>query len=309
MDNRDTYVRQVKLLMEALPEVSKETVFALKGGTAINLFVQNFPRLSVDIDLAYQTFVDRHTDLAAIDQALINITESLNNKPGIYAIRQENNADEKRIIVNGAQTQIKIEVSPVWRGLLKPSVNMPVCERVEMEFGFTTMQVVSQPDLYGGKICAALDRQHPRDLFDVLNLLEQPGMTRDIFDGFLCYLLGHPRPIAELLNPNWDIARITALYKQEFSGMTSQDIPLADLLTVPERLQQKLQSYFTEQDRQFLISYKQNEPDWSLYRYPHIQHLPAIRWKLRNLTTLNSKNPTKFMAAGNKLEAVLEQYY
>mgnify|MGYP000870972881 CR=1 FL=1 len=214
MDLRDSYARQVKLLMAALPHVAKESCFALKGGTAINLFVQDFPRLSVDIDLA------------AINDALKRITASLNGRPGITAIRQENKADEKRIIVNTADAKIKIEVSPVWRGLLLPPAEMPVCERVEMDYGFTTMSVVSLADLYGGKICAALDRQHPRDLFDVLNMLEKPGLMREIFDGFLCYLAGHPRPIAELLAPNWDTARIATLYAQEFSGMTQQETSL-----------------------------------------------------------------------------------
>nr|WP_285198905.1 nucleotidyl transferase AbiEii/AbiGii toxin family protein [Klebsiella aerogenes] len=211
MDLRDSYARQVRLLMATLPHVAKESCFALKGGTAINLFVQDFPRLSVDIDLAYKTYTDRDTDLAAINDALMRITESLNGRAGITAIRQENKADEKRIIVNTADAKIKIEVSPVWRGLLLPPTEMPVCEQVEMEYGFTTMNVVSQADLYGGKICAALDRQHPRDLFDVLNMLEKPGLTREIFDGFLCYLAGHPRPIAELLSPNWDTPRIATL--------------------------------------------------------------------------------------------------
>ncbi|ECI6120903.1 nucleotidyl transferase AbiEii/AbiGii toxin family protein [Salmonella enterica subsp. enterica] len=308
MDLRDIYIRQVKLLMTALPHVAKESCFALKGGTAINLFVQDFPRLSVDIDLAYKTFSDRNTDLAAINDALMRITESLNGRPGIAAIRQENKADEKRIIVNAVDAQIKIEVSPVWRGLLLPPAEMPVCEQVEMEYGFTTMNVVSLADLYGGKICAALDRQHPRDLYDVLNMLEKPGLTREIFDGFLCYLAGHPRPIAELLAPNWDTARIATLYAQEFSGMTQRETSLESLLSVTTLLPQALQSHFTDQDRQFLMSYKQHRPDWSQYRYPEIQYLPAIRWKLRNLAVLEDKNPAKFATAVSKLEGVLEQH-
>ncbi|KMK84531.1 nucleotidyl transferase AbiEii/AbiGii toxin family protein [Pectobacterium brasiliense] len=309
MDQRDIYARQVKLLMTALPHVAKEPCFALKGGTAINLFVQDFPRLSVDIDLVYQTFIDRDSDLIAIDDALMRITESLNGRQGITAIQQENKADEKRIIVNTADAQIKIEVSPVWRGLLLPPAEMPVCEQVEMEYGFTTMSVVSLADLYGGKICAALDRQHPRDLFDVLNMLEKPCLTREIFDGFLCYLAGHPRPIAELLAPNWDTSRIATLYAQEFSGMTQQETSLESLLSVATLLPQALKSHFTAQDRQFLLSYKQNNPDWSLYRYPDIQHLPAIRWKQHNLSALHAKNPAKFSAAVGKLEKVLEQHF
>jgi hypothetical protein len=212
----------------------------------------------VDIDLAYKAYADRDTDLAVINDALMRITASLNGRPGITAIRQENKTDEKRIIVNTADAQIKIEVSPVWRGLLLPPTEMPVCEQVEMEYGFTTMNIVSLADLYGGKICAALDRQHPRDLFDVLNMLEKPGLTREIFDGFLCYLTGHPRPIAELLAPNWDTARIATLYAQEFSGMTQQETSLESLLSVTTLLPQALKSHLTDRDRQFLFSYKQN---------------------------------------------------
>ncbi|HAV2023791.1 TPA: nucleotidyl transferase AbiEii/AbiGii toxin family protein [Citrobacter koseri] len=309
MDLRDSYARQVRLLMATLPHVAKESCFALKGGTAINLFVQDFPRLSVDIDLAYKTYANRDTDLAAINDALMRITESLNGRPGITAIRQENKADEKRIIVNTADAQIKIEVSPVWRGLLLPPTEMAVCEQVEMEYGFTTINVVSQADLYGGKICAALDRQHPRDLFDVLNMLEKPGLTREIFDGFLCYLAGHPRPIAELLAPNWDTSRIATLYAQEFSGMTQRETSLESLLSVTALLPQALKSHLTDRDRRFLLSYKQNNPDWSLYRYPEIQHLPAIRWKLRNLAVLKDRNLGKFAVAASKLEGVLAQYF
>ncbi|HID9122112.1 TPA: nucleotidyl transferase AbiEii/AbiGii toxin family protein [Klebsiella michiganensis] len=293
---RDSYARQVRLLMTALPHVAKESCFALKGGTAINLFVQDFPRLSVDIDLA------------VINDALMRITESLNGRSGITAIRQENKADEKRITVNTADSKIKIEVSPVWRGLLLPPAEMPVCEQVEMEYGFTTMNVVLLADLYGGKICAALDRQHPRDLFDVLNMLEKPGLTREIFDGFLCYLAGHPRPIAELLAPNWDTARIATLYAQKFSGMTQRETSLESLLSVTTLLPQALKSHLTDRDRQFLLSYKQNSPDWSLFCYPEIQHLPAILWKLRNLALLKDKNPAKYVAAVSKLKGVLEKY-
>jgi len=57
----DIYRSQVELLLRVLPYVAKEKVFALKGGTAINLFVRDLPRLSVDIDLTYLPFEDRAT--------------------------------------------------------------------------------------------------------------------------------------------------------------------------------------------------------------------------------------------------------
>ena len=53
MDRTSVYYKQVQLLVQLLPLVAEEDCFALKGGTAINLFVCDLPRLSVDIDLVY----------------------------------------------------------------------------------------------------------------------------------------------------------------------------------------------------------------------------------------------------------------
>jgi hypothetical protein len=67
----------VALLIRILPLVAVEKDFALKGGTAINLFVRDLPRLSVDIDLTYLPVADRPTSLAAIDKAMARIAESI----------------------------------------------------------------------------------------------------------------------------------------------------------------------------------------------------------------------------------------
>ena len=91
--------------------------------------------------------------------------------------------------------------------------------------------------------------------------------------------------------------------------MTQQETSLESLLSVTTSLSQALKSHLTDKDRQFLLSYKQNNADWSLYRYPEIQHLPAIRWKLHNLAVLKEKNPAKYAAAVSKLEGVLGQYF
>lgn len=69
----DRYRSQVALLIRILPFVAEEPDFALKGGTAINLFVRDMPRLSVDIDLTYLPVQDRKASLAAIDAAMKRI--------------------------------------------------------------------------------------------------------------------------------------------------------------------------------------------------------------------------------------------
>src|SRR5690554_4687756 len=168
MDKDSPYYKQVSLLIRMLPVVATEPVFALKGGTAINLFVRDFPRLSVDIDLAYLPLESREEALINVRAALQRITDRINTQANTRAIFQDNNkVDELRLVVSNPDATIKIEVSPVARGTLHQPEIMPVQESVEDEFGYAEIQVVSLPDLYGGKLCAAMDRQHPRDLFDM----------------------------------------------------------------------------------------------------------------------------------------------
>lgn len=304
--NRDSsYYRQVSLLMRMLPMVANEAVFALKGGTAINLFVRDFPRLSVDIDLAYLLTEPRDEALRNIRMALSKITERANAQPRLRAVLQDNRSDELRIVVTDDSATIKIEVSPVARGTLHAARLLPVSESVEDEFGYAEIPVVSLPDLYGGKLCAAMDRQHPRDLFDVRTLLAEEGVTRDIFVGFLVYLLSHPRPLNEVLAPRWK--ELDTVFQVEFSGMTRESVVLQDLKDTRNNMISALQAHFTEQDMRFLLSFKTGEPDWSLFDEPSAAALPAIRWKLMNIRRLAS-NQTRHNEQLSKLESVLEQW-
>ena len=287
MDKDSPYYKQVLLLIRMLPVVATETVFALKGGTAINLFVRDFPRLSVDIDLAYLPLEPRDQALINVRAALQRITDRINTQPDIRAAIQDNKVDELRIIVSSTVATIKIEVSPVARGTLRSAEVMPVKESVEDEFGYAEIQVVSLPDLYGGKLCAAMDRQHPRDLFDVRMLLDSEGISREIFVGFLVYTLSHPRPINEVMSPNWQ--PLSEKFQAEFDGMTFEKVECEDLTSVRPMMLISLQKHFTERDHAFLMSFKRGQPDWALFDYPNAADLPAIRWKLQNINKLASQ--------------------
>ena len=177
--------------------------------------------------------------------------------------------------------QIKIEVSPVARGTLHDATPCDVIEAVEDEFGFATINIVSIPDLYGGKLCAAMDRQHPRDLFDIKELLQNTGIDRSLFIGFLTYLLSHKRPIAEIMNPRWK--DISDVYRKDFDGMTFKPTSLEELQAIPSLMLQSLKAQFTQSDFDFLYSFKSGEPDWSLSPHRQIKHLPAVQWKLLNI--------------------------
>ena len=174
-----SYKKQVALLLTVLPEVAKETCFALHGGTAMNLFVRNLPRLSVDIDLTYVPVEERDTSLgniaAALERIKVNIEKVVTN------VRISHRKDFGKLQISAGGIDVKLEVSLVSRGTLVAPVRMTLCAKAQDEFdAFCAINVVPFGQLYGGKICAALDRQHPRDLFDVKYLLNSEGYTEKV---------------------------------------------------------------------------------------------------------------------------------
>ncbi len=149
------------------------------------------------------------------------------------------------------------------------------------------MSIVSLPDLYAGKICAALDRQHPRDLFDVRLMLDNEGFGDDFRKTCLVYVISHQRPIAELLNPHRK--DIVTVYENEFVRMTQLEIPVKVLEDTREELIARLNGTMTKDEKQFLISFKSKTPDWALLglaTHEQIAALPSVRWKQWNLSRM-----------------------
>jgi len=306
MDSNSTYYKKVVLLVRVLPWLEEEVCFALKGGTAINLFIRDMPRLSVDIDLAYLPVEPRQDSLNHIHQALVQLADTLRQKiPGsvVEPVMLKESGTAYKLLIRHAGVQIKVEVTPVLRGAVYSSEQRSVMPAVEDEFGYAEVQLVSQADLYGGKICAALDRQHPRDLFDIRLLLENEGINREMFKAFLVYLISHNRPMSELLAPHEkDIADIFA---HHFDGMTREPVTLDELLDARRQLVDEIQNQFTETDKAFVLSVKKGIPDWSLIDLVRVNELPAVQWKLRNLANMPEG---KRRAALERLEEVLGQF-
>lgn len=304
MDRNSIYYKQVQLLMQVLPFVAKQECFALKGGTAINLFVREFPRLSVDIDLVYLPTKGRDEALEEICEALDAISADLSDAFEDVELTKayKSKRDSLRLIVARNGVQIKVELSPVLRGTVYKPQRMEVCAAVEDEFGFAEVPVVAFADLYAGKICAALDRQHPRDLFDVKWLLENEGLTEGIRKALLVYLASHNRPMAELLRPQFK--DISAIYAGEFANMAEMDVPLEELEAVRERLVALIHLGLTDNERRFLVSFKSRKPDWALLGLDGVSELPATKWKQINLARMPDEKHKKALA---KLESILEQ--
>ncbi|MBU2862516.1 nucleotidyl transferase AbiEii/AbiGii toxin family protein [Reinekea forsetii] len=302
MDRSSIYYKQVQLLMQVLPFVAKQECFALKGGTAINLFVRDFPRLSVDIDLVYLPMKGRDEALQDISEALDAISADLKAAFKDIELTEayKSKRDALRLIVGRNGVQIKVELSPVLRGTVYEPQMMEVCAAVEEEFGYAEVPVVALADLYAGKICAALDRQHPRDLFDVKWLLENEGLNDEIRKALIIYLASHNRPMAELLRPQ--IKDISAVYAGEFANMAETDVPLEELVAVRERLVEFIHQGLTDNEKAFLLSFKNREPDWGLLNLDDVSDLPVIKWKQINLAKMPDD---KHKLALEKLKVVL----
>lgn len=301
----ERYQQQVDLLVRCLPAVAAEECFALKGGTAINLFVRDLPRLSVDIDLTFLPVLPRDASLAAIEAALLRIAGRLRStlRGGRIAEgRLKENGALTRLAVREGSVEIKIEVTPVLRGCVFAPTVMVASPRVQDEFGFAEMLVVSFADLYAGKIMAALDRQHPRDLFDIQDLLAQEGVSDELRQAVIVYLISHDRPIAEVLAPRR--RTITAEYADGFKGMTDEPVALEDLLAAREALIAAVTGSMPEAHRRFLLGFKAGEPDWGSLGVPHAADLPAVRWKQMNLDKLAPEARGRLVA---ELERVLRQ--
>jgi len=304
--NRNTiYYKQVQLLIRVLPLVASEQCFALKGGTAINLFIRDLPRLSVDIDLVYLPMYEREVALTNIREALGRISKLIEKTiRGVSVQNTHEQSEALRLIVSDGSVRIKVELSPVIRGTIFSEKVLSVSKSVEDNFGFAEIQVVSIPDLYAGKICAALDRQHPRDLFDVKLLFENEGFTEDLRKAFIIFLISHQRPMSELLRPN--LKELCSVYENEFYQMTQIDINLEELITTRELLIKTIHSDLTIEEKEFLISFKSKDPNWGLLGMENIEivkGLPSVKWKMKNLMQMPEK---KHSVALEKLIQSLE---
>jgi predicted nucleotidyltransferase component of viral defense system len=281
------YKDQVNLLLKVLPEVAKETSLALHGGTAINLFIRDMPRLSVDIDLTYLPVEDRNATIQHIAEALGRIKANLEmNIPGVTITLKD--ATGKLLISTKAAT-VKVEVNLVGRGTYADPVVLSLCGRAQEEYDvFCEIAVVPLGQLYGGKICAALDRQHPRDLFDVKYLLANEGFTEEIKKGFLYCLLGSERPFNEMLNPNLQDQR--SALENQFNGMAAVAFSYEEYEQTRIVLIDVIRKSLTKEDKEFLLNFKNLTPVWEKYPY---ERYPSVRWKLQNLQNLKEKNPSK----------------
>ncbi len=299
------YVSTVQLLLDIAPAIFETPLFAMKGGTALNLFVQDLPRLSVDIDVVFLRHdMPRDDALKAIKDELAAAKARIKGMGFAAEIRQNKAGDEAKMFVTNNTAEVKVEVNFVFRGAVHAPVRSSLTAAAQTLFTANIeVPILAVPELYGGKLVAAMDRQHPRDLFDVQHMFDRFGLPPGFVDCFVAYLAGHNRPIHEVLFAKPQ--PLAEVFASEFAGMTNTPVTVEQLEATRVRLFELLPKALTPAHRTFLLSLVQADPDWSQMPFAHLQDLPAIRWKLMNLAKLKKSNPQRFVQQHDELAARL----
>jgi len=299
------YLDTARLLTQVAPFVFADGSFALKGGTAINLFVRDMPRLSVDLDLVFPDYsLPRGQALQQINEGIRKSAERLNARGFQTRTVVATDAGETKLLVRRGSIELKIEVNFVMRGTVHP-VRLASLTAVAREALLADLEipVVSLEDMYGGKLLAAMDRQHPRDLFDVMQLFAHEGITPAIRRAFVVYLASHNRPVHEVLFPS--LRNIRQDFENNFKGMTTEPVELPELLATRDRMLSELQNGLDSDERRFLLSLVANKPEWAALGIVHAEQLPGIRWKIQNLEKLQKTNPKKFAEQAEALTRLI----
>ena len=294
------YKKQVALLIRIMPSVYRIKDFAVHGGTAINLFHKNMPRYSVDIDLTYIPIHEREESMKNINEHLKTLKSNIEKSiPGIKVIPKYE-VLKLQCTLNGAT--VKIEVNGTKRGLIGMTEDKMLCDKAQQEFSMACKaRTVSYSQLYGGKITAALSRQHPRDLFDCRYM--EISSFDEVKEGFMLCLLGSDKPIIESLQPN-SIDQTEALENQ-FNGMSNVEFSYSDFEKARTNLITEVNEALTEVDKDFILSFEEGMPDWDKCCAGDLSNYPSVKWKLQNIIKLKKNNPQKHQQGINQLKKFL----
>lgn len=302
-NNTQVYAQKVELLLRLIPIVMEEGVFAVHGGTAINLFLKNLPRYSVDINLTYIPLSDRNASLDDINLHLQSICNKA--KKAFKGMHIVPNYSTCKLLCEYRGKQVKVEVNQTKRGLVGGNaVTIPLSDKAQEEFGlYCEANIVPLTQLYGGKIAAALSRQHPRDLFDVRHM-DIP--LADCREGLIFCLLGSDRPIHESFAPRL-IDQREAMVNQ-FKGMTDIPFTYDKFEATRSKLIADVNQLMNEADKRFLISFELGNPQWEGYEFEYFKDYPSVKWKQLNLEKLAKQNPKKLEEEAKKLEEIFAVY-
>jgi predicted nucleotidyltransferase component of viral defense system len=284
-------------LLDLLREISRHPLlrskFALKGGTALNLFWFPLPRLSVDIDLNYIATVDRETmlnDRPVLEKELKKLIESRSISVQ-FAPADEHAGAKWRLRAPsafGGNFALELDLNYIMRipiGDIRSKQPYPLDE--DYTFAFDS---VSFEELFAGKIKALLERSAARDLYDVA-MLSKTSVDYDLPALRKANIL-----LGITSKRDWrniDLRTIDAIDQKmiadELTPILRQDeTPKLDVMRSDAKkiLDQILNR--TEKEKEFLDTFEemgQYKPEL-LFETGQAQRLmnhPAVLWKLHNL--------------------------
>ena len=190
--------------------------------------------------------------------------------------------------VTNQNASVIIEPNTTLRGNLLPVEIKELTENPIKIFKVSgSIPCLAYKEVYAGKLNAMISRQHPRDIFDMYLYLQRNNNIKDLMDCFIAYLAQGNRPFSELLNPNEiDIARI---YETDFYGMTVEKISIDLLIETRKTIFSQIKQFLTNSHKNFLISLLLGKPEYHLMPFNNLSTLPAIHWKLQNISKMNNK--------------------
>lgn len=284
----DNYKRQAELLVDVLSFMDWNGVFALKGGTAINLFYNNMPRLSVDIDLVYLPIKNREASILDMNEKLQEIAQVL-TKSGYQTSTSKTYKEQlHKLNVMKDNTSIIIEPNYTIRGtVLPPKKKVLVPAAIEYFDRKVTALCIDDQEVYSGKMVAFLDRQHPRDLFDMMEYYQNEKTLAPIMDLLMVYLIQGDRLFTELLNPN--LKDVRKEFDDSFTGMTSAPVEYSSLTASRNTVLADFGKSLNKKHLEFLTSVMNLDPDWSKLPYGDLSKFPGINWKLQNIEKMTSE--------------------
>lgn len=174
--------RLIRILEWMNSDEKLNKLLALKGGTAINTAVFNFPRLSVDIDLDLTENLSKEEMIKErenIHNLLVNYLNSNNYKinmeksKNVYAL---DSIVTEYIDIKGNIDNIKIEINYMNRVHILETKKIDVSTDVFKD-KHLTIHCIHPIEIYAAKLCALLSRTTARDLYDVYTLSKY-----DLFD-------------------------------------------------------------------------------------------------------------------------------
>ncbi len=271
--------------------------FALKGGTALNLYGLNMPRLSLDVDLVFLPEVKAEEASWLQGEALFQFQKLIEQRlPDAEVMSRLDSAQNiNALVVRLRRIETAVELVPTTRGHLYPLEKKNLCALGRIYWHHPLpAQLVSWAEVCAGKFMARLERQKARDLMDCDNILKLGPIDDQIRLAFLVEILGRGMPTVRMNSQNlvetiWFPLSPADLWTGEprpvdrvdWSSLTrlvAKPMLRSELDSVQDVLRQELLVKMPAYHKDFLLMWVRGTPHWSLLDYPRLEDRPILQY-------------------------------